>query len=476
MLIRSQSLPQIAMWQERSDNTPSSSSSNLAHSLENVTQSQAQPSGIRLRGEVGRRSPMQTGIFNFSHAGQREGVAPLNGNAGVSAPSAGPGSHRYPIEMEVNSRWIDKQTRPACKYAPVVISKGQGEEAMKSMRSVEENRIETCRQLAMTHRSSDRCGWISFIRHDQASDLRFGPDNVPAIVISGGSANKIAQELGKDFSLAWHPMNMRNEPVYLLVHKMDYQTYAAALKEALDQYPNLRLVGWDGGQLTGFGAARAAATTLADSLPYRPERILMMDQDVVQTEGTRHSRPDVQQAVIDKHGSTGKPIIGYGVGYPTRQDVPKPFAATAKPDAQDFNSPAQQFVSIQAPFRERQGDGIYPAHMVAGGEDMLMGLRLGLAKDGKNTAILKGRIVKKELKGPADQPNAYWNKARVETLGALFESEKGTMVRFEGQDMTLDDLMKLFVRKQWLAAHPSPDSYNAAACVIERIILRLNKP
>ncbi|WP_155401774.1 hypothetical protein [Chromobacterium violaceum] len=412
------------------------------------------------------------GIFNLNHSDL------LNSSRAVSVSGfAQRACHRYPIDMAINPQWVNKETRSACKYAPVVISKGQGEEAIKSMRSVEENRIATCRQLAMTRRQGgDQCAWISFIRHDQARDLRFGPDNVPAIVISGGSANKIAQDLGNDFSLAWHPKNMSNEPVYLLVHYMDYQTYASALKEALDKYPNLHLVGWDGGKLTGFGAARAAAITFADSLPYRPERIMMMDQDVVQTEGTRHSKPEIKKAVIDKHCSTGSPIIGYGVGYPTRQDVPKPFEATAKPDLQDFNSPAQQFVSIQAPFRERQGDGIYPTHMVAGGEDMLMGLQLGLTNDGKNTAILGGRIVKKELQGPADQPNAYWNKARVETLKELFESEKDTLVHFEGKDMTLDNLMKLFVQNKWLAAHPSPDSYNAAACVVERIILRLNKP
>ncbi|MGC0155110.1 hypothetical protein ACPRNU_21845 [Chromobacterium vaccinii] len=467
MLIRSQSLPRIAMRQEHNDTQRPSISSKLAHSLERVAQSPTPAAGSS--GKTSHRPSIQTGIFNV-------GRAPANGNAAIAATaSAGQTPRNHPIEIKINPQWADKQTRAACKYAPVIIGKGQDAEAMKSMRSVEENRIATCRQLAIADRPSDRCSWISFIRHDPSSDLRFGPENVPAIVISGGSANKIAQDLGKDFSLAWHPMNMRGEPVYLLVHKMDYRTYASALKDALEQYPNLRLVAWDGGQLTGFGAARAAATTLADSLPYRPERILMMDQDVVQTEGTRHSRPDVRQAVIDKHGSSGKPIIGYGVGYPTRQDVPKPFAATAKPDPQDFNSPAQQFVSIQAPFRERRGDGIYPAHMVAGGEDMLMGLQLGLADNGSNTAILDDRIVKKELKGPVDQPNAYWNKARVDTLEALFESEKGTRVLFEGQDMTLDQLMKLFVQRQWLASHPSADSYNAAACVIERIILRLNK-
>ncbi|MBY0444286.1 MAG: hypothetical protein K2Q15_03650, partial [Burkholderiales bacterium] len=156
-------------------------------------------------------------------------------------------------------------------------------------------------------------------------------------------------------------------------------------------------------------------------------------------------------------------------------DVPKPFAVIAKPPLEEFNTPPQQLVSIQAPFREHQSDGIYPAYMVAGGEDMLMGLQLDLVKDGKNTTLLENRIVKKELEGPADQPNTYWNKARVETLEALFESEKGTMVCFEGKDMTLDNLMKLFVQKQWITAHPSPDSYNIAACVIERIILRLNK-
>ncbi|WP_155295299.1 hypothetical protein [Chromobacterium violaceum] len=79
-------------------------------------------------------------------------------------------------------------------------------------------------------------------------------------------------------------------------------------------------------------------------------------------------------------------------------------------------------------------------------------------------------------KGPADQPYAYWNKARVETLEALFESKQGARVCFEGKDMTRDGLMNVLVQRQWLAARPSPGSYNAAACVVEPIILRLHKP
>ncbi|MGD1823754.1 hypothetical protein A203_00390 [Chromobacterium violaceum] len=42
--------------------------------------------------------------------------------------------------------------------------------------------------------------------------------------------------------------------------------------------------------------------------------------------------------------------------------------------------------------------------------------------------------------------------------------------------MTRDGLMNVLVHRQWLAARPSPGSYNAVACVVEPIILRLHKP
>ncbi|MGL4859639.1 MAG: hypothetical protein ACRC5A_07885 [Enterobacteriaceae bacterium] len=270
-----------------------------------------------------------------------------------------------------------------------------------------------------------------------------------------------------------------NEPVYLIVHKDDFQYYADTLADTMDNYPNLQLIGWDGGAMTGFGAARCAALAFADTLAYHPTRIIMMDQDVMQTEGTRHTRPDLIREVEKFHQETGLPVLGYGVGYPTRVEMPKPFTEIPAPIDDDFNSPTQQFVSVSAPFRNRMADGIYPAYMVAGGEDMLMGLKQNLyeksEKKAKNRTLLNSKIVKKELKGEADTPNTYWNQTHVNTLKTLYEAEKNTLINFENKQMTLDQLMSLFMERGWISAHPSPESYNVMACIIERMILRLKK-
>ncbi|EKO3870313.1 hypothetical protein ACP6H1_20990 [Vibrio harveyi] len=376
-----------------------------------------------------------------------------------------------PIEVKVLNSWVNKDTRPACKYSPVVVSKDH--KYVDTMKKVEENRINISRKLA----SSGKCGssWLSFIRDKNDIEGRYHKNNTPAIVISGGNAKKLANEMMCDYSLAFHPKNMRGEPVYIMVHKEDYKTYYSELSALMNQNHNLHLVGWDGGKLTGFGAARAAALSFADSLPYKPDRILMMDQDVVQTEGTRHTKPEVKSKINRIHNDEKRPIAGYGVGYPTRQEVPSPFSKGEAPTVADFNSPTQQFVSIASPFRGRLSDGIYPAYMVTGGEDMLMGLDLKLIENEHNNSILNERIVKKELKGSTDSPNKYWNENRIETLKELFESEKNTMFLFEGNSVTLDGLMQLFVDKGWVSSHPSPESYNTASCIIERVILRRKK-
>ncbi|MFO2463435.1 hypothetical protein OOJ96_19680 [Pseudomonas sp. 15FMM2] len=388
-----------------------------------------------------------------------------------------------PITVERNPQWINPETRPACKYSPVKVSDlpqknaltNIREETTKSMQAVLDNRISTCRELAMERGTPSAGSWFSFIRGAQLHQPQLNKRTVPAIVLSGGSASKLTADLSKDYSLAWHPKNMRNEPVYLLVHKMDYPTYASTMKETLEKYPNLHLIGWDGGKLTGFGAARASAIAFADSLAYRPERVMMIDQDVVKTEQTRHTHPAVRAKVANLHQTTNQPVVGYGIGYPSRQSSPPPFGETLPPDpSSDLNGPAEQFVSITAPFRKQWEDGIYPPYMVAGGEDMLMSKQLGLSKNGRNVALPEHRIIKKELKGPADTPNVYWNEGRTQTLKALFEAEKNTLVEFENQKMSLDDLMHKFVENGWIDSHPSVESYNTSACVIERIILRLN--
>ncbi|AZC83997.1 hypothetical protein [Pseudomonas chlororaphis] len=386
-----------------------------------------------------------------------------------------------PIRLEGNPRWINPETRSACKYSPVNVTGLTNKDTIKTMQEVLNNRIGTCRELALDRDIPGNGSWFSFIRSPQLHEPHLNKGTVPAIVISGGSANKLAAELSKDYSLAWHPKNMKSEhdtradPVYLLVHKLDYPTYKSVMREAFEQYPNLHLIGWDGGKLTGFGAARASALAFADTLPYRPERIMMIDQDVVKTEQTRHTNPTVRNNVENLHQTTKQPIAGYGIGYPTRQSPPLPFRETLAPGASDLNGPAEQFVSIQAPFRRQGNDGIYPAYMVAGGEDMLMSKELGLSKEGRNIVQPEVRIIKKELKGSADVPNTYWNEGRAQTLRALFEAEKNTLVEFEDQKMSLDGLMSKFKENGWISAHPSVESYNVSACIIERIILRLNK-
>lgn len=395
-------------------------------------------------------------------------------------PARGPITvNNPPIQLKRNPRWANPETRPACKYSPVKVPESTSKEAMDSMQAVLDNRVNECRKLAMNRDIPGEGSWVSFIRGPQLHEPHLNKATVPAFVISGGSAHKLAAELTKDYSLAWHPKNMRGErgrraePIYLLVHKMDYSTYAFTMKEVIKQYPNLHLVGWDGGGLTGFGAARAAVLAFADTLPYRPERIMMIDQDVVKTEQTRHTNPNIKSKVESLHQTTKQPIVGYGVGYPMRQATPAPFSKTLAPKLSDMDGPVEQFVSIRAPFL-REGDGVYPPYMVAGGEDMLMSKQLNLSKDHRNVALQQETIVKKELKGLSDVPNLYWDNSRADTLKALFDAEKNVMVEFEGQEMNLDTLLIKFEANGWISSHPSVESHNVAACIVERIILRLS--
>ncbi|WP_157646299.1 hypothetical protein [Burkholderia ubonensis] len=386
-----------------------------------------------------------------------------------------------PICLERNPAWVDTNTRPECKYSPVVVTKNPNPAAIESMQEVLSTRIRVCQKLGLVN----GVGWLSFKRGSRivtAFDRHLRSHNVPVIVISGGSGKKIAADLNRNRRLAWHPENVPGEPVYLLVHWLDYDNYASALSGALSRYRNLRLIGWQGGQMTGFGAARAAALAFADSLPYRPHRILMVDQDVVETEATRLGRPTVRREVEALHATSRKPVVGYGVGYPTRvPHVPGPFSTIDAPAANDFNSPAQQLVSVMAPFRDKFKDGIYPAYMVAGGEDMLMGMELNLICEDRNIVLLDRKIVKKALRGDPDPSNEYWDGARVKTLVELYKEEKNALVNFEGETMELGGLMSRFVDLGWIDQKPAAgyphgaELYNTSACVVERIILRLRK-
>lgn len=413
-----------------------------------------------------------------------------------------------PIVISINPDWVDPTTKDSCKYSPVVVPKVQTPGAILAMQEALKTRISTCKSLAsiiQDVRLPDT-SWFSFLRAGPSHEPHLRPSNVPVIVISGGSARKLAADLSSSYSLAWHPINLRSEPLYLLVHKLDFNNYARAMAGIMSQFRNMHLIGWDGSGMTGFGAARAAALAFADTLPYRPKRILMMDQDVIQTETTRHTNPEVHTNLLNKHAT--KPIVGLGVGYPTR--VPAPgritnkgktidgfhvtFGQESRPEGlTDFNSPAQQFVSILAPFRSRaprkvhprtqettqakKDDGMYPSYMVAGGEDMLMGMQLGLTEDDINTALLNAKIQKKALSGAPDPTNEYWNGARVTTLARLYDIEKSTVLFLDDtkKQMTLDEFLTLLQTNGLIKSHPSAESYNVSACVIERIILRLHK-
>lgn len=50
-----------------------------------------------------------------------------------------------------------------------------------------------------------------------------------------------------------------------------------------------------------------------------------------------------------------------------------------------------------------------------------------------------------------------------------------TPLSLEGVTYALEGLLLLFTHKGWQAGHPTPESYNNAACIIERIILRYFK-
>lgn len=387
-----------------------------------------------------------------------------------------------PFKLSPNPKWIDPKTRPSCKYSPVLVDKVQSSDARNSMELIHKNRIDICKALKVNG-VGDQSGWFSFNRGrtsespESTRSVR-NSKTIPTIVLSGGSANKIAIDLEKDKSLAWHPSNMRGEPVYLFVHQQDYPTYKAALKEALEKYPTLEIIGWSAGGnddtagLTGFGAARAAALDFANSLPYQPEKLTLADQDVVETEETRATNPLVRKKIDSIHERTNKDVVGFGVGYPTRESVPKPFSETSKSTKEDLNSPTQQFVSIRTANLKQGVDTLYPSYMVAGGEDMLMGQWQKVMENGINTTLPHSRIIKKSLQGPPDPINRYWNESRIKTLEAIYEMEQHININFEGQELSLRELMDNFESKGWIK---SSEREPTTLAIVERVILRINK-
>ncbi|HYQ14341.1 MAG TPA: hypothetical protein VEQ58_01245, partial [Polyangiaceae bacterium] len=278
-------------------------------------------------------------------------------------------------------------------------------------------------------------------------------------------------------------------------------------------YRNLHVIGWDGGQLTGFGAARSAALAFADTLPYRPGRVIMMDQDVVQSPKVRLTEFGPGSTVERAHRVSRVSVIGLGVGYPTRvtakelqgttlsllgvrepkaralglldgaHPVPqRPASFLPEPADADYQSPVQQAVSIEAPFRSQgkavtdtiYADGHYPSFMVTGGEDMLMGRELGLPQVAETpvlrSSLIKGRIVKKGLEGPADTSNKHWSVLRASMLATLYAREKLIDVSWCGNSMTLEKMIGILE-----AVTGVEDTHNTSSNIVERIILKLHK-
>ncbi|MCD4501694.1 hypothetical protein [Chromobacterium vaccinii] len=432
-------------------------------------------------------------------------------------------SAKQEIAISINSRWVNPETRAECKYSPITVDKGQSHEVNNYMKSVMQKRIDLCMDMARNSNDELPCHGLSFQVSDvglRTAGMGHSFATVPAVVISGGSAEKIKAELSQDiFSkidrsdsldgrkatllevldsrVAWHPDNMKGEPVYLLVHKDDFDNYKSVLSDELKSFSNLYLASWDGGELTGFGAARVAAAAFADSLGYKPERFMMIDQDVVATPDTHPASKAVQKDVVEMHKNTGQPIVGLGSGKPTRfsmeqisqakenqinhsdksvADVPmsREGVGKSRKNKNKVNvSPVQQFVSIQTKHAEVDNKLLYPAFMVAGGEDMFMGQSMGLVDRKKgNMSLRTADIYKKELKGEKDAINTYWDESRVQTLEKLYENEKGTLLNFGGETMTLEGLMNHFLDSEYIKKAEIP---NTAACVIERIMLIANR-
>ena len=273
-------------------------------------------------------------------------------------------------------------------------------------------------------------------------------------------------------------MNVRSEPVYLIVHQIEFTKYLQALSGLMSCYRNLHVIGWKGGNLTGFGAARSAALSFADTLSYRPQRVILMDQDVVQSTKVRFFEFGPFSKVALQHKSTGVPVIGLGVGYPTRSSVDelqtvrlqtlRGEKVISDPKKEDYASPVQQAVSITAPFRgTTYSDGPYPSYMVSGGEDMLMGMELKLGKE----SLVEGRIVKKSLEGPQDLSNKHWTVLRANMLKTLYEAEKSIKVSWYGNIMTIEKLVSILEQITGL----EKETHNTSSCIVERIILRLHK-
>jgi hypothetical protein len=275
--------------------------------------------------------------------------------------------------------------------------------------------------------------------HDQATTLT--QDTVPLFVISSNSAEAIDNYLKSSATnkLAWDARVNNSKLIYLFVHKTEFQTYQNKLGRLFQKGQPYKLVGWQGGALTGFGAVRAAVLHLAAELQFKPKRILMMDQDVLDKKSNQAQSPKVADKLTEAHKQvstdTSKPVqvVGLGKGAPLRVNAP-----TNDRHVNPSASPAQQYVSIAAPFRPNSGK-LYPFFMVAGGEDMAMSGKLGHFTGARHTNIAlipNSKIDKVALGGKGDgTPDAAI--AKKKTLDSLFSKEKGIQLIFDGATTTV---------------------------------------
>ena len=136
-------------------------------------------------------------------------------------------------------------------------------------------------------------------------------------------------------------------------------------------------------------------------------------------------------------------------------------------------SPAQQYVSIAAPFRPNQGK-LYPFFMVAGGEDMAMSGKLGHFTGGTkhtNIALIpKSQIDKVALGGKGDGTSEAAT-AKKNTLESLFVKEKGIPLIFDGATSTVGAAAASLSKRLKLQVGVDVSVETVSSLIIERLLV-----
>lgn len=363
------------------------------------------------------------------------------------------------IKISTNRYWLNPAEYARCKYAPVVVDKNCG---IRELTEIKNARKEQCRgMMADSYSFPDVPRKWRFSRNDHDASTALNANTVPVFVTSSDASSAIAAYL-KDTSkpkLAWaqDPSPIK----YIFVHDIEFDTYKKNLSTLFARGRPYVLVGWSGGALTGFGAARAAVLSLASELRYSPQRIVMMDHDVLDKR--------LPAADIKKKHDSGKTVVGLGKGAPTRVTGLTQPGRHFDPGA----SPTQQHVSLKAPYTYDQGKA-YAIFMVAGGEDMAMSKKLGhfepTPRGGvSNQAIVKATIDKVDLGGR--DGNTAMAAAKLATLQELYKREKDIPVEFNGRASTvgaaaqyLKAELKKRVKQELAVEHVS-------SLIVERILL-----